>query len=188
MAAGAGPGGLCDGGFYSAAILGDPVSTFWESLLALVNLAQLLRLRLADRRARFAPHEAALVERCLAGSPRRVQREILDLGRWETLPDGACLTTDGAPVSDLVWLAEGKAEVWRGEACLARLGPGVLIGEMSVASGGLAHGSVRLAGSARVWRIEAAEVRRVLATRPDLATALRAAFFDSLRDKLRAQT
>jgi CRP-like cAMP-binding protein len=174
--------------FYSAAILGDLVSTFWESLLAFVSLAQLVRLWLADRRTRFAPHEAALVARCFPGSPRRVQRALLDLGRWEDLPDGARLTTDGVPVPDLCWLAEGEAEVLRAEVPIARLGAGALIGEMSVASGGPAHGSVRLIGPARLWRIEAGVVRRTLATRPDLAAALQSAFFASLRDKLIAQT
>ncbi len=172
------------GVFYSAVILGDPVSSFWETLLVSVNLVQMARLRLAEGRARFAPQEAALVARCFAGSPRRVQRAILDLGRWEDLPAGTDLTTDGAPVAWLTWLAEGEAEVLRGDSRLARRGPGVLIGEISVASGAPAHGSVRLTGPARVWRVEAETVRRTLATRPDLAAALQSAFFAALRDKL----
>lgn len=172
------------GVYYSAAILGDPVGTFWKCLLAAVNLAQLARLSMAERHARFEPHEAALVERCFAGSPRRAQRAILNLGRWESLPAGTKLATDGQPVRYLTWLAEGEAEVLRGDALLARRGPGTLIGEISVASGAPAHGSVRLLGPARVWQVEAETVRRVLATRPDLAAALQSAFFAALRDKL----
>ena len=169
---------------YSAFILQDPVGTFWKCLLAAVNLVQLVRLRIAERRARLLPQEEALAARWFPGIARRVQRQVLDLGRWETLAAGTELARDGVAVPALVYLAEGSVTVSRGGTVLARRGAGALIGELSIASGGPAHGTAVLDTPARVWRVDADAVRRALETQPDQAAAFKGAFFAAVRAKL----
>jgi CRP-like cAMP-binding protein len=169
---------------YSALVLHDPVGTFWESLLAAINLVQLALIAAENRRARFLPQERALVEGLFPGFSRRVQRQVLNLGRWQTLAAGEVLATEGQPVAALSYLAEGRARVLVGGAVVAERGPGALIGELTVASGAPAHGTVTLSTAALVWQAGAEDIRRVLATRPEQAAAFQSAFFRAVSAKL----
>lgn len=169
---------------YSALVLRDPVGTFWESLLAAINIVQLTLIAAENRRARFLPQERALVEHLFPGFSRRVQRQVLNLGRWQTLGPSEVLATEGQPVAALSYLAEGRAQVRVGGAVVAERGPGSLIGELTVASGAPAHGTVTLSSPALVWQAGADDIRRVLATRPDQAAAFQSAFFRAVSAKL----
>ncbi len=55
---------------YSAFILGDPVSTFWESCLVLVNIGQLLITHWRSLRAQFSEAEQLFVDQHLPGLSR----------------------------------------------------------------------------------------------------------------------
>jgi hypothetical protein len=83
---------------YSALILGDPVSTFWETCLVVVNVAQLLLANWRNLRARFSDDERTLLGRHLPGLSRGEARALLDSGTWHRLEDGASMTTEGVAV------------------------------------------------------------------------------------------
>lgn len=169
---------------YSVFVLHDPVGTFWESLLALVSLIQLIRIRVENWRARFLPHETVFVTACFPGFSKAVQRQLLDLGEWQQVPSGATLAQEGVPIPDLAYLADGAATVSVAGRQLATRGPGALIGELTVATGEGATGTVVMDRPALVWRAPALAVRQAMATRPQLAAAFQAAFFRAVSAKL----
>jgi CRP-like cAMP-binding protein len=139
---------------------------------------------LENRRAEFLPHEADFVTTNLSGVSRRVQRQVLELGSWERLPAGAVLTREGEPVADLVYLAEGEAGVTLNGERLATRHAGSLIGELTVATGAPAKGTVVTESEAFVWCAPANAVRKAIATQPEQAAALQAAFFRAVSGKL----
>lgn len=169
---------------YSIFILADPVGTFWKALLVAINLIQLTLVYIENRRARFAPQERQLIDACFPGVPPGLQRALLNLGRWETLPPGSVLAQEGVAVPALVWIAKGAAKVTLQDRTIARLKPGALVGEMTVSSAGPANGTVTLTEESLLWLAPAETVRKALQTRPQQATALQAAFFRAVSSKL----
>ena len=82
---------------YSALILTDPVSTFWESLLVLVNIGQLSLTWWLDRRTQFDAREDRLRGAHFPRlAPSRLRR-LLRRGQWVALGAGTRLTCAGQP-------------------------------------------------------------------------------------------
>lgn len=171
---------------YSVFILNDPVSTFWESCLVLVNITQLLITHWRSLRARFTEAEAAFVAQHLPGLTRGDARALIDRGRWEVLEDGARLAVEGCPVDHLSYLAEGSVEVLVGKSRVATCGPGDFIGEMTALTGLPATATAVAAGSVTVWRIEAPALREMTRRHDVLSREVEAAFARAYRDKILA--
>lgn len=169
---------------YAMLILSDPVSTFWETCLVVVNIGQILRTHWRSWRAKFTGSEAAFVARHMSGLGKGDARALLDLGKWHALPDGAVLANQGQAVPCLSYLADGVAEVLHGDVIVAQCTQGTFIGEMTVITGAPATATVRTAGQVTVWQIEADALRALLARADDTARELDAAFARNYRDKL----
>ncbi len=169
---------------YASLILHDPVSTFWESCLVLVNVFQILRTHWRSLRASFTEAEAGLVARHLPGLSKGEARLLIDAGSWSLLQDGHLLTVEGQAVSHLHYIAEGHAQVVIDGIVVAECAPGTFVGEMTVATGGPATATVRCAGPVTVWRVEAVALRRLLARTDEISRELDAAFARNYRDKL----
>ena len=169
---------------YSVFILSDPVSTFWETCLIVVNVAQLLLANWRNLRARFSDDERTLVGRHLPGLSRGEARALLDAGTWHRLEDGAPMTTEGVAVDHLSYLAQGAASVEVGGVCVSHCREGDFIGEMTALTGLPATATVRAEGECLVWRIEAGRLRAVLRTRSALEREVDAAFARNYREKI----
>jgi len=169
---------------YAALILTDPVSTFWESLLIVVNVGQLSLTWWLDRRTQFDDREQTLKDLHFPSfAPGRLRR-LLRRGQWQDLPDGTRLTRAGTPVQALWFLLDGQARVEVDGVAVGRCVPGSFIGEMTVATGEPAFADVVLDGPATVWRIDGAVLRDLAARDPETGHALEAAFFRTIRQRL----
>lgn len=62
-------------------------------------------------------------------------RRLLRSGLWRHLPEGAVLTRQGEPVSELMIIAEGSARVIVGRVFMGLLRPGYFVGETSFIGG-----------------------------------------------------
>jgi hypothetical protein len=169
---------------YSAFILGDPVSTFWETCLVVVNIAQLLITHWRSLRARFSDVEAHFIARHLPGLGRGDARALIDRGRWVVLEQGACLAVQGEPVEHLSYIAEGKAEVRVGGVRVSTCDTGDFVGEMTALTGLPATATVVAAAPLTVWRIDAPRLREVTRRRDEISRELEAAFARNYRDKI----
>jgi small-conductance mechanosensitive channel/CRP-like cAMP-binding protein len=89
---------------------------------------------------------------------------------------GEALTHEGADEHDLFVVERGVLSVRLGEGSaereVARLGPGELVGEMSLLTGEKRSATVVALENAQCYRLEAAAFRQVLERRPDLAEKL----------------
>ncbi|KPP89727.1 MAG: Cyclic nucleotide-binding domain [Rhodobacteraceae bacterium HLUCCA08] len=164
--------------------LGNPVGVFWEALLLLVTLVQLVLLWHRDRRARFSDEEARMIAAWFRSGSTGQHRLLLDMGRWEDLPAGTTLTRDGERPDFLCYLSDGAARVAIDDQVLAMIGPGHFIGEMSLLDENRASASARLTGPSRMWRIERAKVERLRDTGSALWPVLEAAITLDMRAKI----
>jgi hypothetical protein len=169
---------------YASLVLTDPVSTFWESLLIVVNVGQLTFSWWQDRRSQFDPRETALRDlRFPHLAPRRMRR-LLDRGVWLSLPAGTRMTTQGAPVPALWYLQHGSARVVVDAATAGHCAADSFVGEMTVATGEPAFADVILDTDATVWRIDAETLRDLASRDTEIGHALEAAFFRMISQKL----
>ncbi|MGX9353020.1 Crp/Fnr family transcriptional regulator [Shimia sp. W99] len=167
--------------------LNNPVGVFWQSLLVIVNLAELAILWRNDRRAVFSEEENSFrAQFLLAMSPGQARR-FLDLGRWEDLPEGRVLTVEGVQPEFLCYLSDGEVAVHTDGRLVRVVGGGHFIGEMSLIGEEVAAATVILQTPARVWRIERAKVVRLRQTNHATMAVLEAAFARDMRAKLMFQ-
>ncbi len=172
--------GIC----YSFFILHDPVGLFWETLLLAVNVARLVIDNLRDRLVTFTIEERAFVDRVFPEMAATLQRRLLDAGEWLSCPRDMTLSHQGEAVTHLTWLGHGRAAVEVDRVPVSIAGPGDLVGELTALGGDPASATVRLSEPARLWRIEAAALRRLASRRPEIRAALDAAFTAEMRRKL----
>ena len=182
--------GIC----YAALVLTDPVSTFWETMLIIVNIGQLTLTWVLNRRTQFDDREEQLRRLHFANLAPSRMRRLLKYGAWQNLPANTRLTTAGTPVDALWFLHTGRADVRIDGVRVGHCLPGSFIGEMTVASGEPAYADVVLAAPATVWRIDGGVLRDLAARDPETGHALEAAFFRVIcqrladsNDRLRAE-
>lgn len=169
---------------YDAVWLKDPVGVFWESLLVIVNIVQLLITWHQNRSARFSDEEKMFMDGHLPDLAMSQRRKFLNQGNWVTGERDTVLTQEGIPIEMLIYLATGQAIVHSGGHPVAVCEPGAFIGEMTVLSGEPANGTVTLLTSSRFWAADAKRLRELLQKDPEIRNALEGCFSRNMRDKL----
>lgn len=169
---------------YSIYWLRDPVSTFWESLLVVVNVVQIARQWHANRRAKFSPEEQQLVAERLSSLSRSDARHVLNMGVWVDGTPGTILTTQGDPVQHLVYLVAGEVDIHSDGTRVGACVPGNFVGEMSVLDGGPASATATVATPSRYWLIPAQHLRDLHRSNPDIAAAFELGIARDLRTKI----
>lgn len=79
-------------------------------------------------------------------------------------PAGTVLCRQGQPVHQLIYLATGAAEVKRGRKVIATLGPGDVIGELSLIDGQPASATVELTDDAVLLVMSEPDFQKVMDT------------------------
>lgn len=169
---------------YAAIWLNDPVSSFWEALLVLVNILQITREWIANRRARFSVEEQAFVDARLSELSPSEARYVLNLGVWADGAAGTILTTQGEPVNNLVYLIAGAVDIEFDNAKVGSCFPGNYIGEMSVLEGGQASATATVSEPSRYWMVSAKQLRKLHQNQPKIAAAFEVGIARDLRAKI----
>ncbi len=167
--------------------LSNPVGVFWQSLLVLVNVGELLILWRNDRRAVFSPEEEEFRTRLLPGLSPGQARRFLDRGRWEDLPPGTVLTRQGACPDFLTYLARGDVTVEVGGRAIRTVSGGHFIGEMSLMGDDMASATTVVSSPARAWRIERPKLLRLRETNHAAMGVVEAGIARDMRAKLMFQ-
>jgi hypothetical protein len=169
---------------YSAIWLNDPVSSFWETLLVIVNTAQIAREWLRNRKALFSEEEQKFVSERLSSLSRGEARHVLNMGVWADGAPGTVLTTQGKPVKHLVYLLAGAVDIEFDAAKVGACLPGNYIGEMSVLEGGDASATATVSTPSRYWLISADQLRLLHKKEPSIAAAFEVGIARDLRSKI----
>jgi hypothetical protein len=167
-----------------AAIIYDPVTVLWESVLVLVNIGQLL---LIWRDSRFTHHderERYLLGTVLPGVRGRAARQLLALAEWQQVEAGTELMREGEPVDGLVFVSEGAARIERQGKLVAICSRGDFLGEMSFIQGGGATATVIADRPMHIARFDGPRLHALIDARRDLQHALEASFNRNLIGKL----
>ena len=150
-----------------------------------ISVVGLLRHYRAMRRARFTDAERSMMEAIGLDLSAPHARDFLDLGRWVEAEPGTVLTLENRPVHELVVLLEGEAVVTIEDEVTALCEPICMIGEITCLEGRPATASVAVTRRSHLFCVGARQLRRHVARRPEVASALRGCFADQLGIKLR---
>lgn len=101
---------------------------------------------------------------------------LVEAGGPFTLPPGWPLVQEGVPADACFVLTEGEVRVFHQREQVATLGPGDVVGEMTLLGGGQRRATVTSATRVAGLRIENERLRPVLQRYPKLADAFRAVY------------
>lgn len=162
----------------------DPIIVFWESIFVAVNVAQLLILWYYARRHRFSDDEKRFVDTMPKGIERRTLRRLLRLATLREIAPGTELTRAGQPVQEVIFIAEGVAQIERDGRIVAVCGPGDFVGEMSFVTGAPANATAVAARPMRYFGFDQKKLRAALDANSDMQKAMEASFNRNLVGKL----
>jgi CRP-like cAMP-binding protein len=162
----------------------DPIIVFWEIIFVAVNVIQLAILWWYAKRHRFSDDEQRFASIIPASIERRTVRRLLRLAKLRHIDTGDKLTVEGKPVSELMFVADGVAQIEKGGRIVAVCGPGDFVGEMSFVSGDAASATAIAAKPMRYLAFDQQRLRAAIETDGELRQALDASFNANLVGKL----
>ena len=162
----------------------DPIIVFWEAIFVAVNVLQLGILWWYAKRHRFSADEQRFASIIPASIERRTVRRLLRLARLRHVETGESLTAEGKPVHDLMFIADGVAQIEKDGRIVAVCGPGDFLGEMSFVSGAPASATAVAARPMRYLSFDQGRLRAAMETDGELRQALDASFNANLVGKL----
>ncbi|MFK7762115.1 MAG: Crp/Fnr family transcriptional regulator [Roseobacter sp.] len=169
---------------YDTIWLKDPVGVFWETLLVTVNIIQIAREWMKERRAQFSPEETRFVRTRLRGLSRSAARQLLNMGVWADAAPGLVLTREGKPVENVAYLVEGEVDIVVGGQVVGVCTPGNFVGEMSVLGQRPASATATVTRPSRYWLIASSVLQDLQHSAPATASAFQAGIARDLRNKI----
>ena len=167
--------------------LKDPVGVFWESILVIVNIIQLLILYWGNLTARFTDDETQFLVEKLPDLSKSRSRILLDAGQWKKVTSGEMLTRQGEAVRHLIYVSHGTIDIMVGGKRVSQCGAGDFIGEITILSLETATATTLVKEDGLIWQIEEDRLGAIFSKYPDIKKELDASFARNFKDKI-AQT
>lgn len=164
--------------------LDDKVSMFWETIFTLVNIAQLMILQIENRRGIFNEDEDYFIKTCLPNIERSYARRLVKLGAWTEVQDETILVFENKVPDKLKFIVSGKADVFRDEKLIGRVGRGDFVGEISYLTGETATATAIVTEPVRYLAFGQERLREHLSRNTEVRHALETSFNRNLVDKL----
>ena len=121
-------------------------------------------------------------ESLFARLPATVRDRIERTAPQRTIPAGEWMLQQGDPASSMFVLLAGRAEVVIGGQVVRELGPGAVIGELALLTGGVRSASIRARRECRVLEVPRAVLDEAIGNDPAALSALVAALARQLAD------
>ena len=169
---------------YGWFFLRDFVTVFWEVIFVAVNLAQLIIMEIANRRARFGEEEARFVAAALPDVERGEARRVLRLAERLEIAEGETLTVEGERPGRLWFVLQGAARVEKDGRMVGVCARDDFVGEIGFMLDTTATATAVVTHPMHCLVFDTARLRELLARQPALRHALEASFNRDLVGKL----
>jgi hypothetical protein len=166
---------------YAVFWLTDPVITFWESAFTLVNLVQVALIAYRNYFARFNDDERQFYDGIVPKLEPHQARRLLRAGAWRDAETGTELVRQGEPVTHLIFVRSGKANVLVGDDLIGTCAAG---GEIGISSNAPATATVVAKEPIRYLAFEREALEKVMHADPEIASALDQGNLRNLEKKL----
>lgn len=169
---------------YRGVFVLDPVSVLWETIFVIVNVVQLLIIWYYEYHHRFDAEHQHFADNMPDTVDRSAIKRLLDLADLERYEPGQVLTTEGAKVTQLVYIADGIVKVEHADRVVAICGPGDYIGELSFLSGNPATATATVVKPTRALVFDQARLTTAVGNDAQLRRTLESALNKNLAGKL----
>ncbi|WP_299413475.1 cyclic nucleotide-binding domain-containing protein [uncultured Sulfitobacter sp.] len=149
-----------------------------------ISLFGLSRTFLLLHSTHLTAEEAEFAKSKTPGLTKPSVRKFFDAGLWVEYLHDTDVTTEGAPLSGLIYLQSGSANVSLGGNIVGQLHGGAFVGELTCFDGGPTTASVTIAAGSRVFRISTDALNALCKRNEDLKSALESAMRSDTRTKL----
>ncbi|MEQ9490204.1 MAG: cyclic nucleotide-binding domain-containing protein [Alphaproteobacteria bacterium] len=156
------------------------IQIFWIAISA-VGIARLIW---RSYRVRFTEDEKDFLKTKLPTLSKDLSRRMLDSGFWVDAEPGTVLTTEGVPVTELVYIRSGNASVSLGGHTIGRCGDHTFVGEITCLKNDKAIATVIIDEPSRYFCIGAEALRTLAEKSTELKQALEASFASDTGRKL----
>lgn len=143
------------------------IQTSW----IIISLLGIARLAWLNNRVRFSQEEWKMLHQMFPDMPRPMARRFFNQGNWITADKGTTLTTEGQPVVNLYYLADGRVRATSAGQEIAVVNAGFL-GEMNVLSRGAASATTTVDADSRLFVISGVALQRMAARDSDFRILL----------------
>ena len=123
--------------FYDFNISDKPLWTnvIWTVVIVGINVVQIVMIIKERGSLKFNPDEVKIYHTVFSSMHKVEFKKLIRTGKWETVPTGTTLITEGTKIENLTLIFEGMAEVRVKGKIVAILRDGQFMGEMSFLSG-----------------------------------------------------
>ena len=149
-----------------------------------ISVYGISRLFVARNLRGYTVDQEAFMEYALPTIDREFSGELAKMGVWAQAPAGTIVTVEGRKVRDLVYIADGKAEVSLNNIPIATIHERSLLGEVTCMDGDPATATVTLTRPSRIMRINAEKLRAVLRAKPEMRSQLENSIKSDMASKL----
>lgn len=170
--------------YYLANGLALPVA--WSVVFLLINGYQIYLLFLQRRPVHLDARQQRLYQRVFRTLSPREFLGLVSAGTWHELQPGKELLGQGEVLDRLHVIDEGEVEVTCDERCLATLGAGSFVGEMSFVTGEPTSAAVVAREPTQVLSWQRESLEKFLGAHPDTRAALQMILGTDMAAKLRA--
>ncbi|HZS40286.1 MAG TPA: cyclic nucleotide-binding domain-containing protein [Polyangia bacterium] len=170
--------------YFQSPPLWQPI--LWNVVFISLNAFQIARLLRERRPVRFSDEEQRLYQMVFRSLTPREFAKLLKLAHWSEAAPAECLVEQNQVLKRMMVIYSGLATVKVGDAAVAQLQPGRLVGEMSFLTGEKTSASVWTALRTRYVAWPADDLKRFLADNHELRSALQLVIGSDLATKLRA--
>ncbi len=166
----------------------EPMMTpiYWNLLFILLNIVCISRLLIERRPVCLAGNDLRLYQlvfRCL--TPREM-RQLLELGRWESVSPDECFISQGDELERLMVICAGRARVVKDDVHVEELRDGQFIGGIPFITGNSAPANVVAVEETHYMSWPKAALKSFLNGKADLHNALRLTLGFDLTRRLEA--
>lgn len=165
----------------------NPATAITQAFVFFISCYGLFRAYLLTTGIRFTEDEQRLLDSILPELPRISAKKIVRAGSWINKSAGEVLTKEGDVLGQLIYLADGEAEASHKGHPIGKLGPGSLVGEISLFTGGPVTATVTASSDLKLFTITADALKQIKSKDHDLLVQIDAAITRELCDKLLAQ-
>ena len=150
----------------------------------LISMVGIARLYYIANHIKLNREEAEFVASKLPGLPKNLARKLLDQGYWAEIQAGTIVAHEGKPVRELLYMAEGEAQISFGGHLIFQNYNDNFIGEVTCLSGDPATATVTITSPSRCFCIGAEPLRQLARRNSELRQVLEASFALDVRKKL----
>ncbi len=162
----------------------NAMESFWESVLVLVNVLQLVIIWWDNRRRGWTARQKQFLSNFDPPLPHSAAATLLRSGFWHEAPAGVKIIEEGQPVSALLYVSAGAVNIEVGGGTVGQCSTGDFLGEMTWQSGNPATATAIAAETVLYLRFGRDSLERAMKQRPVLQYALQTSFNKNLIDKI----